>query len=373
MDWNLTLCEPDIDSREIEAVTKIFNSKWFTMGAVSKEFENDFAQRVNAKYAFAVSNCTAALHIANLALGISSGDQVICPALTFVATANATKYTGADVVFCDSASEQDLSLDCDQLEQLITPNTKAISVVHYAGFPANMERIMSLAEKYKLAVIEDCAHSPLAKYRFENQSEKFLGTIGDIGCFSFFSNKNMTTGEGGMITTNSDELAEKIRLLRSHGMTTLTYDRHKGHSNSYDVLMLGYNYRIDEIRSAFGLVQLSKLDENNKKRRELFKLYCEVLSENDNIIVPYKNSNIDVATPHIMSIMIKSDYFEIKQRLFEAKIQTSKHYDLIPSFTLYKDDQFKSKIKHIHQLLTLPLYPAMTINHIQMISQILKG
>lgn len=373
MDWKLTLCEPDIDDREIEAVTKIFNSKWFTMGAVSKEFESEFARKVNAKHAFAVSNCTAALHIANMALGISSGDQVICPALTFVATANATKYTGADVVFCDSASEHDLSLDCDQLESLITPKTKAISVVHYAGFPANMDKIMQLAEKYQLAVIEDCAHSPLAKYRFSDQQEKYLGTIGEMGCFSFFSNKNMTTGEGGMITTNSDELAEKIRLLRSHGMTTLTYDRHKGHSNSYDVMMLGYNYRIDEIRSAFGLVQLSKLEENNKKRRELFKQYCEILSENENIVVPYKDSNIEVSTPHIMSVMIKSDYYEIKQRLFDAKIQTSKHYDLIPSFTLYKDDLFKSKIKYIQQLLTLPLYPGMTTNDIHMISQIIKG
>ena len=218
---------------------------------------------------------------------------------------------------------------------------------------------MEIARNYNLKIIEDCAHSPLAWWQFKNKMKINVGLIGDIGCFSFFSNKNMITGEGGMITTNNDELAEKIKLLRSHGMTTLTYDRHKGHASGYDVVMLGYNYRIDEMRSALGLVQLKKLENNNQKRREIYRWYADAFQDNDNVIIPFTNRNLEQATPHIMPVIIKNNYQEIKQKLTDAGIQTSKHYDLIPTFTLYKGSKFKSKIKYIKNILTLPMYPGM--------------
>jgi len=371
LEWKITLCDLDIGQEEIEAVTKVLQSKWFTMGEVTQKFEELFAEKIGVKYAFAVTNCTAALHLANVVLNIGPGDEVICPALTFVATANSICYTGADVVFADSISENDLTIDPQDIERKITKRTKAIMVVHYAGFPCVMDEIIEIANKYNLALIEDCAHAPLAWWRFKDGTKKFVGSIGSVGCFSFFSNKNMTTAEGGMITTNNDELAEKIKLLRSHGMTTLTYDRHKGHSSGYDVVMLGYNYRIDEMRSALGLVQLQKIEGNNKKRKEIYRWYIGALSSNKNVIIPFAKRNLEQATPHIMPIIIKNDYQRIKEKLREEGIQTSKHYDLITTFTLYKKNKFESKIKYINNILTLPLYPGLKKENIKYIKGII--
>lgn len=359
MEWKVTLCEPDIGKEEIKAVTDVLKSKWLTMGEVTQKFEKAFAEKIGVKYAFAVTNCTAALHIANMSLGITSGDEVICPALTFVATANTIRYTGANVVFADSISDEDLTIDPKDIEAKITDKTKAIIAVHYAGFPCLMDEIIKIAKKYDLKIIEDCAHAPLAWWQFKDGTKKHIGAIGDIGCFSFFSNKNMTTGEGGMVTTNNDDLAEKIKLLRSHGMTTVTYDRHKGHARGYDVVMLGYNYRIDEMRSAIGLVQLKKIDRNNEKRRQIYRWYVDAFKGNDNVIIPFTDRDLEQATPHIMPVIIKNNYQEIKQKLTDSGVQTSKHYDLIPTFSLYKGSKFKSKIKYINNILTLPMYPGM--------------
>lgn len=372
MKWKITLCEPDIGQEEINAVTKVLKSKWLTMGEVTQKFEKAFAEKIGVMHAFAVTNCTVALHIANVVLGIKSDDEVICPALTFVATANAIRYTGANVVFADSISEEDLTIDPKDIEAKITKRTKAIIIVHYAGFPCNMDKILEIAKKYNLKIIEDCAHAPLAWWQFKNGTKKYVGSIGDIGCFSFFSNKNMITGEGGMITTNDDKLAEKIKLLRSHGMTTLTYDRHKGHANDYDVVMLGYNYRLDEIRSAIGIEQLKKLKKNNQKRKKIYKWYVDALKDNDNIIIPFTDRVLKQATPHIMPLIIKDNYQETKQKLKDAGIQTSKHYDLIPTFTLYKGSKFRSKIKYIKNILTLPMYPGIKKEDIRLIRKIIN-
>ena len=372
MKWNIELSGLDIDRHEINAVVKVLKNRWLTMGGVTRQFEKMFARKIGVRHAFAVTNCTAALHIANIALGMKAGDEVICPALTFVASANATKYTGADVVFANSISENDLTVDPADIERKITRKTKAITVVHYAGFPCLMDEIMRISRRHNLKVIEDCAHSPLAWWKFKNGTKKFVGSIGDIGCFSFFGNKNMTTAEGGMITTNDDELAKKISLLRSHGMTSLTYDRHKGHIDSYDVVMLGYNYRIDEIRSAIGIEQLKKLEKNNARRRKIFKWYLEALMRNDNIVVPFRNRNICQATPHIMPIIVKSGYKEIKERLKKAQIQTSKHYNIVSGFKLYKKVDFKSKMEYVNNLLSLPMSQSMTSREVISITKCLK-
>ena len=193
----------------------------------------------------ALTNCTAALHLAYLAVGVGPGDEVICPSLTFVATANAALTAGATVVLADVTSADDLTVDPADIERKITPRTKAIAVVHYAGYACDMDAILAIAERHRIAVIEDAAHAPLATYK-----GRALGTLGDVGCYSFFSNKNLSTGEGGAIVARTDELQKKLKLMRSHGMTTLTLDRHKGHAFSYDVVLAGQNYRIDEIRSA---------------------------------------------------------------------------------------------------------------------------
>ena len=235
MQWNIPLFDPDLGQSEADALADVIRSKWLTMGELTTRFESEFSAFLGCRHGIAVSNGTAALHIAMMALGIGPGDEVVCPSLTFVATANAVRYCGAKPVFADVASYDDWNISRATIEAVLTPRTKAIIVVHYGGYPCDMGAIMALARSRGLAVVEDVAHAPGA--RLDGTA---MGVWGDIGCFSFFSNKNMTTGEGGMMTTNRSDLAERSRLFRSHGMTSLTLDRHKGHAFGYDVVEVGY-------------------------------------------------------------------------------------------------------------------------------------
>jgi dTDP-4-amino-4,6-dideoxygalactose transaminase len=371
MKWKITLTEPAIGPEEIAAIADVIDSKWLTMGEVTAEFERQFAEKMQVKHAFAVNNGTAALHLANLAVGIQPGDEVICPALTFVASANASRYCGADVVFADIISEYDLTIDPEDIEARITEKTRAITVVHYAGFTCDMAPIRALAEQHNLKIIEDAAHAPFAWDRMDGQ-KVFAGAMGDVGCFSFFSNKNMTTGEGGMVTTNDDELAEKIRLLRSHGMTALTYDRHKGHASGYDVVMLGYNYRTDEIHSAMGLVQLKKIDALNQKHREIYQWYRDAFSDDAHITIPFGDRDLEKATCHIMPAIVHKAYQEVKADLHTAGIQTSHHYTLIPAFSIYGGHSDVLDYQN-PPILTLPLGPAMTRKDVLLIAKKIKS
>ena len=251
MEWRVPLADVRLGPEEESAVLDVLRSGWLTMGGVTQAFEQEFAAFVGAKHAFAVTNATAALHLACMAVGLAEGDEVIVPSLTFVATANAVRYTGANVVFADIESEDWLCICPRSIEEKINERTRAIVVMHYAGFACDMPEILRVAKKYHLAVIEDAANAVGASL-----DGKPLGTWGDVGCYSFFGNKNMTTAEGGVLVTDDDRLADKVRILRSHGMTTLTWDRHQGHASTYDVVDLGYNYRIDEIRAALGRERL---------------------------------------------------------------------------------------------------------------------
>jgi dTDP-4-amino-4,6-dideoxygalactose transaminase len=362
MDWKIPLSDIDLGQDEIDAVVSVLKSKWLTMGAVTQQFEKEFAEYLGVKYAFAVSNGTAALHIACQILGITRGDEVIVPSLTFVATANSVLYTGATPIFADITGVDNLNISPDSISEKITPKTKAITVVHYGGYPCDMSRIMRVAREHFLYVIEDAAHAPGAEH-----DGKKCGTIGDVGCFSFFSNKNMTCGEGGMIVTNNDTLAEKIRMIRSHGMTSLTWDRHRGHAYSYDVVDLGYNYRIDEIRSVLGIVQLSKLEKNNQRRREIAEKYVELLKDIEHISIPFSD-NEGKSSFHIFPILLSEgiNRYDFMQELRESGIQTSIHYPPIHLFTYYRE-RFGYKEGILPQTeyvgkheVTLPLYPLMT-------------
>jgi len=209
MDWRVPLADVNIGPEEEAAVAEVIRSGWLTMGAVTQAFEAEFATFTGAKHALAVTNATAALHLACLALGVGAGDEVIVPSLTFVASANAIRYTGAQTIFADIESADWLCVSPQAIEASITPRSKAIMVVHYAGYACDMPAILEIARKHGLAVIEDAAHAVGASLQ-----GKHLGTWGDIGCYSFFGNKNLTTGEGGMLVTNSDNLADKLRILR---------------------------------------------------------------------------------------------------------------------------------------------------------------
>jgi len=362
MKWRVPLADVTIGEDEIIAVEDVLRSGWLSMGKITEDFERAFADYLGVRYAFAVANGTVALHLAYAALDIGPGNEVILPSLTFVATANAVLYTDAVPIFADIKSLDDLTISAEKIEPLITSRTKAIVVMHYGGYLCDMELIIELARKYDLAVVEDAAHAPGATYRGME-----AGTLGDVGCFSFFANKNMTTGEGGMVVTNREDLAEKIRLMRSHGMTTLTWDRHRGHAFSYDVALLGYNYRIDEMRSALGLVQLKKLEMNNRRREEITRIYRRELADCPGIRLPF-NEHRRGSTYHLFPIILDEmvERRKFMEYMRSLGIQTSIHYPPVHLFDYYRRrfGYGKGMLPLTEMVgrreVTLPLYPSMS-------------
>lgn len=359
MDWRVPLADVALGKEEEGAVLEVLRSGWLTMGAVTQAFEQELAAFVGARHAFAVNNGTAALHLACLAVGLGEGDEAIVPSLTFVATANAVRYTGAEVVFADVESEDWLCVSPRAIEEKITGRTKAIVVMHYGGFACDMPKILRVAKKYGLAVIEDAAHAIGGSLQ-----GKSLGTWGDAGCYSFFGNKNMTTAEGGMLVTNDDRIAEKVRVLRSHGMTTLTWDRHKGHASTYDVVDLGYNYRMDEIRSAIGREQLKKLPAGNARRTELVLRYRQAFQEKAPALgLPFAEQR-GISSQHIFPILLPEGVQRevFREALKAYGIQTSFHYPPVHHFLIYRkeDEELRMTESAARRQVTLPLFPAMT-------------
>jgi dTDP-4-amino-4,6-dideoxygalactose transaminase len=359
MDWRVPLADVALGKEEEGAVLEVLRSGWLTMGAVTQAFEQELAAFVGARHAFAVNNGTAALHLACLAVGLGEGDEAIVPSLTFVATANAVRYTGAEVVFADVESEDWLCVSPRAIEEKITGRTKAIVVMHYGGFACDMPEILRVAKKHDLAVIEDAAHAIGGSLQ-----GKALGTWGDAGCYSFFGNKNMTTAEGGMLVTNDDRIAEKVRVLRSHGMTTLTWDRHKGHASTYDVVDLGYNYRMDEIRSAIGREQLKKLPAGNARRTELVLRYRQAFQEKAPALgLPFAEQR-GISSQHIFPILLPEGVQRevFREALKAYGIQTSFHYPPVHHFLIYRkeDEELRMTESAARRQVTLPLFPAMT-------------
>lgn len=376
MEWKIPLSNLNYDEQEEQAVLDVLRSRWLTMGSLTQIFEEEFAAFTGARHAIAVSNATEALHLACLVNDIGPGTEVIVPSLTFVATANAVLYTGADVRFADILGPSELNISPESIETKITRRTRAILVVHYSGFPSHMDEILKIADRRGLTIIEDAAHSSGA---WLNGSH--LGTIGDIGCFSFYSNKNLSTGEGGMITTNNDEIAARLKILRSHGMTNMTWDRYKGHGYSYDVVDLGYNYRIDEIRSALGRVQLRKVLTGNARRRAITHQYWHAF-EDLGLDLPFKGLDDGVVVRpayHIMPILIPPsvDRDAFMDAMRARQVQTSIHYPPIHNFTHYRQkypESFPLPITEdiAAREVTLPLYPSMTDSQVEYVIETVK-
>ena len=372
MDWRVPLSDIDFGEEEVKAVGDVIRSRWLSMGEVTQKFEQEFSAFTGTKHALAVTNATAALHLACVAAGVGLGDEVIVPSLTFVATANAVRYTGATPVFVDLESLDWLNISPASIEACITEKTRAILVVHYAGFACAMPAIMEIARRHNLIVLEDSAHA----IGSELEGRK-LGTWGAIGCYSFFSNKNMTTGEGGMLATDDDALAERLRLLRSHGMTSLSWDRHKGHAWSYDVVDLGYNYRIDEMRSALGRVQLGKLPLNNQRRADLTCQYREWLAElAPQVRVPFGEQR-GISCYHILPILLPpgTDRIHFMESMKVHGIQTSIHYPPVHGFQIYHEEWQKhgSPLPLTEEAasreVTLPLYPTMSDEQVRWVAE----
>ncbi len=371
MEYKIPLFDLSFDKAEEEAVLDTIRSKWISTGPRTSEFEKLFAEMLHVNHALALSNCTVSLHLALLLAGIKPGDEVICPSLTFVATANAVRYLNASPVFADIKSFSDLTIDPEDVESKITKKTRAIIPMHYGGFGCDMKGIESIAEKYGLKIIEDACHGPLSEYE-----GKKLGTFGDFGCFSFFSNKNISTGEGGMLVTNNKALYDKARLVRSHGMTSLSFDRSKGHTTDYDVIELGYNYRMDDIRASIGIVQLKKLERDLERRAELRRYYEKSLEEIEGLLIPFKDYKF-FSSNYIFPVVLKNSDVENRNRVREflnsQGIQTSVHYPAVHKFSIYKDFATPlPKTEYVaDNLITLPMFSRLTYADIDYIKETL--
>ena len=364
MSYNIPLFDLNYGPEEEEAIVETIRSKWISAGPKCAELEELFANMLNVKYACAVTNCTVALHMACIVLGIGKNDEVICPSLTFAATVNAIKYVGASPVFCDIKSNSDLTLDCENIKQLITPKTRAIIVMHYGGHPCKMDEIMEIAKEHNLYIIEDACNGPLSEY-----NGKKLGTIGTIGCFSFFSNKNISTGEGGMVVTNDEKIYKELKNIRSHGMTTMSYERASGHATEYDITRLGYNYRYDDLRASLAIVQIKKLRDDLEKRQKLREWYLNELKQIEEIVVPFEqntffSSNYIFATVLLDSNSHKRNY--VRNYLHKKGIQTSVHYPAVHKFAIYEDLKVSlPKTEYVSDNeITLPMYAKLNQDEI---------
>lgn len=357
----LPLFDLRVEEQDLQAVAETLRSGWLTLGPRTAEFEEAFAAQLGARHAVAVSSCTAALHLAYLAAGVGPGDEVIVPSLTFAATANAVLYCGATPVFAEISSLENPSLDPADVARRITPRTRAVCVVHYAGYAAPADTLRELCDAHGIALIEDVAHAPSATL-----GGRKLGTWGLAGAFSFFSNKVLSVGEGGLLCTDDDEVAAFARSRRSHAMTSGTWDRHRGRTDTYDVVGLGYNYRLDEPRASLLLSRLERLEADIARRRELTRRYRALLAEIPGLIVPFEDEDVQGSSCYVMPIVLKRDGTQarVSASLREQGIQTSIFYPSIHRFSAYRE-RFPGVSLPMTELasrteLTLPLYPHMT-------------
>jgi dTDP-4-amino-4,6-dideoxygalactose transaminase len=354
----IPLSDLAVDDQILGAVGDAVASGWWSTGPRVAAFEEAFARFLGAQHAVAVSSGTAALHLAVVACGCGPGDEVILPSLNFAAAANVVCHAGATPVFCDVTGEGDPSLDPLDVEAAVGPRAKAIVALHYGGFPCDMDAVAAIAARHGLTVIEDAAHAPGATYR-----GRHCGTLGTVGCFSFFSNKNLPVGEGGMVVTDDAALADRVRLLRSHAMTTMSWDRHRGHATGYDVVAPGFNYRLDEMRAAIGLVQLSRLESGNAARARLAARYRGRLHDVSDLIVPPADDARHAGSAHHLAAVVLppgADREEIRAELKAHGIQTSVHYPPIHRFSAYQDVAMRPLPRTdelAERLLTLPLFP----------------
>ncbi|MDX8534085.1 DegT/DnrJ/EryC1/StrS family aminotransferase [Mesorhizobium sp. VK25A] len=352
----LLVSAPILGIPEKAALAKVIDSSWLTMGEQVRLFEESFARMHGADDCVAVSSCTAALHLILHALGIGPGDEVLVPSLTFVATANSVLYVGATPVFVDIESADLPLMSLAEAEARCTPRTKAIILVHFAGYLANREQWQRFARSRGLHIIEDAAHAP---------GLREVGTFGVAAAFSFYGNKNMTTAEGGAVIAQDPELLGKIRQARGHGMTTGTHQRLNSRTPQYDVTMLGFNYRMDEMRAAVGLVQLANLHEWNEVRRILVVLYRRLLAARcPAITIPFSEARRSAY--HIMPILLPryADRQDVIDELRNQGIQTTIHYPPVHRMTLYRELSPGTHLPRTEDFaqreLTIPLHPQMT-------------
>lgn len=377
---------------EENAVLAVLRSRWLTMGPLTEAFENAFSKMLNGCGCALVSNGTTALHLALHVLGVGPGDEVIIPSLTFAATANVVIQCGGRCVFADIESLSIPLISPRDVLNKISPRTRVIMPVHYAGFAASMKELERIVKKERrrrkqqgetrpLYIVEDAAHATGAL----DSDGRPLGTIGDIGCFSLFSNKNITTGEGGVIATQNKKILERIKLIRSHGLTRQTWERHnEGKTDAtyiYDMMEPGYNYRPTEITAALGLTQIKKLRRINQKRGRLFERFHTKAKHLDNLTLPFSGKGFrGQPSYHILPILLKDDPTRIKVRniLDWAGIQTSHHYRPVHTMNYYRRQKavcakgLEITEEYALRELTLPLHTKLQIRDMDYILKTLQ-
>lgn len=360
----LLVSAPIVGSEEKAVLAEVIDSGWLTMGDRVRAFEEAFATMHGAEDAVAVSSCTAALHLILQALGLGRGDEVLVPSLTFVATANAVCYVGATPVFVDIESMDVPLMSLTEAEARCTPRTKAVILVHFAGYLPDREAWRAFARRRGLLLIEDAAHAP---------GLKEAGTFGDAAAFSFYGNKNMTTAEGGAVLARDRTVRETVRRARAHGMTTTTHQRLDSRTPQYDVTMLGFNYRMDELRAAIGLVQLKQLQSWNGIRLALTSSYRRLIAQDcPSVQVPFSGNHL--STYHIMPVLLPA--FVNRQNAIDylraAGVQTTIHYPPVHLLSLYRQLYPNLHLPRTEifaeRELTLPLHPRISTSMVEAIA-----
>jgi dTDP-4-amino-4,6-dideoxygalactose transaminase len=351
-----------VEQEDLDAVEATLRSGWLSAGPQTEAFEREFAEHLGAKHVLALSSCTAALHLACIAAGIEPGDEVIVPSLTFVATANAVRYCGGRPVFCDLVGGEgnDLNIDTDQVESLITERTKAVIPVHWAGYPVRIDALSEICERGGLTLMEDCAHAPWADF-----DGRQLGTFGIAGCFSFFPNKVLGVGEGGALCTDSDEVADRVRRLRSQGMTATTIDRHRGSAMSYDVVELGFNYRFDDLRASLIRPRFARLGDEIANRRRIIDRYRELLADAEGVGVAYSGNDLSQSSCYLMGVLVEPELrSQVRNRLRdEHGVQTTVYpatHELGGYVREFGEVSLPKTEEAARRLFSIPLYPHMT-------------
>jgi len=356
--------KPHFKINEIKEINHSLKNSWVGTGPKTKIFEDNFKKFKKSKYAIAVSSCTSALHLSLLALGIKKGDEVITTSMTFCSTINAILHAGAKPVLLD-INKNTINLNENEIENKITKKTKCLVVVHFAGLPCKMDVIMKIAKKNNLKVIEDCAHAVEA-----NLNNIPVGTFGDTGCFSFYANKNLSTGEGGMVITNKKIIEKKVRLLSLHGLSKNAWKRFTNSKfATYDIIETGYKYNMTDLQASLGIHQLSYIKQNLKLRNSIWETYSNNLQEQP-IILPAKKFDKNIRHSfHLYTIKIKKR-FKFNRDILANELQkrgivTGIHYKSIADFKYYKKllnlnvKKYKNSINYGKETLSLPIYPSL--------------
>jgi dTDP-4-amino-4,6-dideoxygalactose transaminase len=365
--WTVPLTDVQMAEEDLAAVAECLRSGWLTMGPRTQAFEAAVADWTGAPYAVAVSSGTAALHLAFAALPLKPGDQVIVPAFTFLATAHAPRYVGATPVLADVVSPESPNLDAHDVERRITPRTKAVIAVHMCGYPADIPALRDLCADKGLVLIEDAAQGLGAQV-----DGGLAGTAGALGCLSFFSKKQLCLGEGGMVLTADEELARRVKLLRSHAMTSGTWDRHRGHEDSYDVVDIGFNFRLDEPRAALGLSRLPRVGAAIAHRRAVVREYRRRLQGLDGVTLMWDDQAVEDGSHFAFPILFESSAARVEARnAIAAKGVQTTRYPVLHELTEYASYAAYGSLPHAEAAadrhLALPLSSHTTPEEITLV------